>query len=420
MVLHRKESSGTPVSPVSEPTPPKRHVAVQQKPTKYKYILTCIFGSLVIYIFLLSTRMLHKRNYNPHLDDFEGPPQTGPIGTWSPEGRPAARIKKDEPSLGLFYPPLSPISPIPLEDRYYLVLGIATVARYNAKSETYQKYVVETIESLMKHLDDFFKTPYHQEVISSDQRILVFVQDNTIGPNPPFDELHARQRLIVRPRYDVLLYKNEKRFLDPMYDSPHEFMLEHPDHKIRQQNCDLISLTKHVLKYVDFDYFLFMEDDFITCDNMPFETLRVLKKLNYYDPHHCGLRISYGMNGLILPRHDLMNFIHYFSHQIDLLPIDLIIRWYCFATIEMKGLHNLPLPFKTCAVEGRTQYTYKEVLQEHTGAFSTFDDRSGRPKFPECGHSMSDVWNLDFSERFKPDLCGNWSITPCNKFPEQF
>jgi hypothetical protein len=390
-MLHRKDK--TVLLDYHDDT---KRILSRKRSTIFNYFFLALIVAIILYVFLL----FHKYSFTQ---------------------KPISRLDHSAPSQGLFQPPLATISPTPLTQHYHLVVGVGTIARFDTVQKQYKTYVVDTIESLTSQLDKFFDHPDNEKILPKDKRVLIYAQDNTNDVNPPFDNFLKKGALISRSRYDVLLYKNRNRFVDPFEDIPtHDYTFpgnELAGHNARQQNSDVISLTKHLLRYVDFDHFLFMEDDFRTCDKMPWETFRTLEELNKRDPDHCGLRVSYGMNGLILPRKDLENFIHYFSHHIDMLPIDLIIRKYSFETSPLYGLKNEPLPFNSCGKDRRKQYTYKTVLQEHIGQISTYFERNNagfRPSFPGCGFSMAEVWNLNRDELFDLEKCGAWSISPCN------
>ena len=53
------------------------------------------------------------------------------------------------------------------------------------------------------------------------------------------------------------------------------------------------------------DYFMFMEDDFEMCDGTMEAIQHALKKSAVYSPNFSGLRISFGLNGFIVPCKDL-------------------------------------------------------------------------------------------------------------------
>lgn len=347
-----------------------------------------------------------------------------PGSKYSEGGKPFARKKGSQSSLGKFDPPLSAsISTKPLHTNYYLVIGINSIARYKEGTDKQIDYLAQSFHSLYNQLSAFFESDSGtaKAFISSGKRILIYVQDNTDDSNVSFDELYEKQQSFQYNHFDVLLFKNRQRFLDPFRDIPnHDYKAPEntlPGHKARQQNADIISTAMHALKHIQFDNYLFMEDDFLTCNEMPKELIRVMQELNNRDPNNCGLRISYGMNGIVLPRPYLQQFIDFMSYHIDMFPVDLMIRKYLFDNKPLLGLENKPLSYRSCRSSGREHYIYKLVLQEHIGQTSTFEERNKkefRPTFPSCGYPMYMVWNLSEDERFSVRHCGGWSVTPCD------
>ncbi|KAL0482695.1 hypothetical protein AKO1_014372 [Acrasis kona] len=341
-----------------------------------------------------------------------------------------ARNKFNLPSLGKFEPPLSDqITSKHLENKYHLVIGINTVARLDNQNN-FEVYIKTAIKSLLRELQNFYKSNNNiaKKMMKEKRRILLFVQDNTNDKNPPFDEMEAIQDKLQGEMYDVVLFKNKQRFLDPFKDiKGHDYKAADntlPGHRARQQNADVISFIKHAVHFINFDHFLFMEDDFVTCGDMPYEVLRVIDELAKQDENNCGFRVSYGMNGLVFPRRDLVNFIDYVSHHIDMFPIDLMIRRYLYDKDPLIGLNNEPISkYEPCRMAKRFHYTFKHVLQEHIGKTSTFEERNVfnfRPAFPGCGYPMSAVWNLNEDEIFSLLYCPNWSVSPCGHLSVKF
>jgi hypothetical protein len=307
-----------------------------------------------------------------------------------------------------FEPPISKIKTQRyLTERYFLAIGISTVARLDGND--YKNYINQSLASLTSMLSQYYIIPTSRHR----KRILVYIQDNTIHENPPFDNLEP----ISSPDYDVVLFKNKMKFKDPFEDVPGlNYTSSHnifPGHLARQQNADVVSMTRHILHNYQFDHFMFMEDDFITCDDMVKETLRVMDELIHRDPSYCALRIAYGMNGIILPRKNLEDFTYFVECNIDMLPIDVLINWYQHHPEELMGPNDQPLPFLSCKQANKRSYFYKHILQEHIGLISSFSERNKegfRPGFPQCGATSPLV--VEDSEKHID--CTSWSIIPCS------
>lgn len=260
---------------------------------------------------------------------------------------------------------------------YTLLIGISTIPRIHNPD-----YLVKAVKSLIEQYDS---------------RVLIYVQNNSPKGHYWFNILKKQNFK------NVFFYDNGKnRMIDPYDDIPgHDY--KHPDNMLpgklaRQQSCDVISTVKHALYNFKFKYFMFMEDDFIACENMISTVLNILD--NKLKDNECGLRISYGMNGVLLNRDDTIAFINYVEKNFQNLPIDLLIREFMF---------------KKFCPPNRVLYVYKQVLLEHIGGISTFPERNNpnfRFKFPKCKTSMSFVWNLCEEERFSP-LCNHYELSPC-------
>jgi hypothetical protein len=293
---------------------------------------------------------------------------------------------------------------------FFLIIGINTVARKTGQN--YKDYLTIVLQSLISKLDLFFAT--HNEKIKYKKRILVFVQDNTIESHPSFD----KQRDISNEYYDIIFFKNEKRFEDPFEDDPnHNYLSPHneePGHKARQQTCDVISMVRHVMAHFSFQHFMFMEDDFLTCSDTIPEMLRILDTIaSRTKNNYCMIKIAYGMSGVILNRENLDNFITYTEHNIDQLPIDNIIQIYAYHDKDLIGINNMKLPFHSCATSKKNSYSVKKILQEHIGSISTFEERNKenfRPPFSKC----NDKIHFGYVDRALEAKCDPWSVIPCN------
>ena len=67
-----------------------------------------------------------------------------------------------------------------------------------------------------------------------------------------------------------------------------------------------------------------MEDDFETCRNAIQAIQYVLDKAQEYNPSYLALRVSYGMNGIIMKSEDALAFADYLWQHVARLPPDLL------------------------------------------------------------------------------------------------
>jgi hypothetical protein len=249
----------------------------------------------------------------------------------------------------------------------------------------------------------------HAEVSKYPTRnILVYVQNNdpmveSIGfakvmADPKFSKMHFIFRTVA-PRLD-----------DPHTDDPnHDYMDPNnvlPGHKARQQICDVASIIDFVTTHYSFEYALFMEDDFIVCPGIFEKLFNVIDLLKKKDKNMCGVRISYGMSGILLNRSDLKEFREFAFKKMLIMPIDNALQWFWLG--------------KDSFCQERKVYTYQTVLMEHFGDVSTFPERNSesfkrfRRRFPSCGEFINNAWNLNAKELFRSECLGHPSnLSPC-------
>ena len=77
-------------------------------------------------------------------------------------------------------------------------------------------------------------------------------------------------------------------------------------------------MIDYVLKNYSFKHLLFMEDDFIVCRGLLEAILINSKNLQHKDSRFCGLRLSYGMSGILLKRKDLINYRNWAQSIINM------------------------------------------------------------------------------------------------------
>merc|ERR1712070_97104 len=87
-----------------------------------------------------------------------------------------------------------------------------------------------------------------------------------------------------------------------------------PGRFVRQQTCDVVTLIKQATARSR--YFMFMEDDFETCPNAMEAIQYVIDKANKYQPNWLAIRVSYGMNGIIMKSEDAMAFAEFLTKNV--------------------------------------------------------------------------------------------------------
>jgi len=222
-----------------------------------------------------------------------------------------------------------------------------------------------------------------------------------------------------------------------------------PGHTARQQNCDLLSLMRYALQRFGFKYLLFLEDDFLVCDDgwarmeeavakvarepplIPRDqidglvgllvqssvradelpaflkpearaALEAIVRLNSTERIRLAptvveqlavpfrlLRMSYGMEGILLHWIDAKAFADHLEANLANKPIDLLVDSFLFPDKqehpELGYMHLVP------------PHTVRRILMEHIGTSSTYEERNSadyRRPIRRCntGNSGGALW----------------------------
>ncbi|KAA6429434.1 MAG: hypothetical protein FRX49_00828, partial [Trebouxia sp. A1-2] len=249
----------------------------------------------------------------------------------------------------------------------WLAIGIPTVPRHNDTD-----YLTSTLEYLLSELPLDSTDPLFDKV-------RVVVMNNSPGQHLVYAKV--QNRMTQGPHDPDDVFAQKAALYVEFVDNPGS---------VRRQTCDLIELMEMAQPIAH--YYLFMEDDFRMCPHTMRLLPYMLAKLNAMPSAQkwLGLRVSYGMNGILLRSEDLKSFATYMRTRIELLPPDLI--W-----LEWFSGHGP----RTMANRRRPMAAYRYNLLEHIGAVSSFTVRVERPAFPNCYESMADVWSLARAERFQ-------------------
>jgi hypothetical protein len=172
------------------------------------------------------------------------------------------------------------------------------------------------------------------------------------------------------------------------------------------------------------ELFMFLEDDFDTCGHAVRVLQYALQKLHRRAPSWLALRVSYGMNGVVLRTgRDTARLAAYLRSQVARLPVDLLWREWALAGGRSGG--ELPEDggdSDGAAVGGdalralgpRQLYVYRQNLFAHTGDVSSFAVRPERKAWPGCYAPMRAVWSLHRREQFDGQRCGEEDLSPCD------
>mmetsp|Transcript_35408 Transcript_35408/g.59675 ORF Transcript_35408/g.59675 Transcript_35408/m.59675 type:complete len:456 (-) Transcript_35408:522-1889(-) len=277
----------------------------------------------------------------------------------------------------------------------WLFLGIPTVPRRNDVD-----YLGETLSSLVDQLPSDAVDPFANKV-------KVVVMNNKPGTHKVYENRRAfyngGQGGLKAAHY-LEFRDNPGTVADPAPHLPDPDDLNNPTNRpgreVRKQTCDLISLME--LAANTSEYYMFMEDDFHVCPHFLRATHYVIEKANHVKPNWLGIRVSYGMNGIVMRSADLLLLSKYLREHTARLPPDLL--WQEWVAKS----HQIP------ELEGRQLLVYKHNLLNHIGTVSSFAVRPNRPKWPGCYESMANVWSLMKMEQFDQLRCPQSDISPCN------
>mmetsp|Transcript_11469 Transcript_11469/g.13109 ORF Transcript_11469/g.13109 Transcript_11469/m.13109 type:complete len:202 (+) Transcript_11469:885-1490(+) len=149
------------------------------------------------------------------------------------------------------------------------------------------------------------------------------------------------------------------------------------------------------MRYVDsvyeYEYFLFMEDDFEMCVN-GFDVIRyLLNRARLYHGDWIAIRASFGLNGVFLSQKDVSALANYFEKNQKRRPPDhLVVEWYAGETNE------------TSAYKGnRVNIGFRFNIFNHIGTVSTLRAKEQKSNaYPGCWEELTvpavfqvEAWN---------------------------
>ncbi|QDZ20574.1 subunit beta of glucosidase II [Chloropicon primus] len=273
-----------------------------------------------------------------------------------------------------------------------ILFGISTVPRHKAD------YLTKTLSALLEGLPDDEGHPlYH--------KVKVLVMNGSPGNHEAFYRLKfgwtmSKKTASEKAKHYFTFAENPGHCKDLTPDLPDPDDLnnptDRPGRQVRKQTCDLISLLEH--EPSSYSHFVFLEDDFVACENALPIVDYLLRKVSGMNPDFLSIRFSFGMNGILLGKDALADLKAYLQRGISRLPPDLLYQEW----LQVKREE-----------EGRAEYLYRDVLLEHIGEVSSFARRPDRRKWPGCFEPLANAWSLPQIEKFDVRACGHSDISPC-------
>ena len=310
-----------------------------------------------------------------------------------------------------------PCDSLPNRTRPWLLIGINTVPRPGHVS-----YLNRTLSSLLDELPDAVTDPLGPSAVQ------VVVMNMAPGTHDAYEDakvVFSGAQNVKAGRY-ITFMDRPGVYVDPAPHAPVVDDLNNPRNipgpQVRRQTCDVATLLEWAAGSADGDgtavpspspraeHFMFIEDDFDTCGHAVRVLQYAVQKLNLRAPNWLALRVSYGMNGILLRAGpDAAALAAYLRRHAARLPPDLLWREWALGG-GSAGLRQTQ-PHSTAR---RLQYIYRQNLFAHTGDVSSFSVRPSRRAWPECYAPMASVWSLHKREQFDAERCGEEDLSPCD------
>ena len=275
----------------------------------------------------------------------------------------------------------------------YLAIGINTVPRRGDPD-----YLRRTVHALLDNLPEDEDDPLYGRVTIAimncgepgKHKVYYEVKEELANPHGAY----AGKRVYI----DFL--ESPRKYKDPTPNAPDPDDLNNPTNRpgrhVRKQSLDVISVMDVLMGKAR--YYMFMEDDFVACANMFRALAYAIAKANaLHADRWFGMRVSYGMNGIIIKDEHCLPLKQLLLSKVAKLPPDL--NWIEFYRNQVRQGHPLVV--------------FEQNLLEHIGGTSSFAVRPNRPNWPGCFASMHAVWSLQQDEKFQPQCKSRNDISPC-------
>jgi hypothetical protein len=272
----------------------------------------------------------------------------------------------------------------------WLAIGIPTISRRNQED-----YLLQSLDALIHQLPSDPSDLFYGNILI----IVVNLQPN------PLDHLRYQEAkaLYTNPSHPKSIYFEFHDHASPdqnPYPNRHDSGTpNHPGALVRKQTRDLVKVM--TLSINKSSYYLFLEDDMTLCSSGYITLSYLINKASRYHPNWLAIRLSYGMNGIIMNSHDLPAFSSYLlTHQARRPPDHLVVEWYAGETPE------------SAAYKGsRANIGFRYNLFHHLGTISTLR-KSTSPKYLTCYEELVEP-TVFAVEGFNPKECPEDDIWPC-------
>ncbi|CEM22577.1 unnamed protein product [Vitrella brassicaformis CCMP3155] len=196
-----------------------------------------------------------------------------------------------------------------------------------------------------------------------------------------------------------------------------------PGPTTRRHTCDVIHLFKTALHEFSLTpYFLLMEDDFVVCAGGVLALLWAMLKATRYFGQWSALRVSLGLNGLVLKRADIPLLSHFLYSNGMALPVDLLVNYWlskrrvpsATAGGGGTGTDGRLRQSSAAYLRDRIPLVYRYNLMQHIGDLSAYPGyrfHEARPGL-RCYETIGSY--MDVFESFDLSRCPQDDIFPCH------
>ena len=177
----------------------------------------------------------------------------------------------------------------------WLTIGIPTVPRRHG-----ERYLEQTLSAIAQQLPLRHEDPNYR-------RVMIVVLNNQPGKHAVFDA--------ARAKYEAGPYAAYFKFVEQSVAQSDSFRNQEgnpnvPSSKVRIQTRAAVAMLRASAGLAS--HFLFMEDDFVLCPNALHALEYIIAKVYAYRPvGFSGIRVSYGLCGVILNDRDVSEFANY-------------------------------------------------------------------------------------------------------------
>eukprot|EP01012_Entosiphon_sulcatum_P048234 TRINITY_DN6656_c0_g1_i2.p1 TRINITY_DN6656_c0_g1~~TRINITY_DN6656_c0_g1_i2.p1 ORF type:complete len:362 (-),score=63.96 TRINITY_DN6656_c0_g1_i2:388-1473(-) len=276
-----------------------------------------------------------------------------------------------------------------------ILISIHTVPRRNAS------YLPRVLRSIRRE--------FH--IAESDNpRVRVMVLNHRPGSHPDFEAAKKEFETEEKPVF---------RFIDRnTIDPPSQCANNSCPGLWRPVTDTTVRMNHHIAEWLGetaimcTDMVLLMEDDFELCDGFFSSMLRILRKVELIQSDFAAIRVSYGLNGVLLHCTDIPKIANYLQHNMKAGPADTLFGYLWTATQRVKDDAFIP---DVSLFFNRSYFVVRNNIMNHIGHVSTRsqDDWKEEAKlrkpdtvlhYPKCDGILN-FEGLYALESFNPEEC---------------